>query len=450
MSNMIRNFNYFGFIPQFRFMGETKFKSTLGGIIFLSYGLFAFYYFNSQFVVFLQNRYTINSSWNLIKNSQNYKLTTKELYFGVGFMDSGYREYNLSFFQYYNITLRILNYSNDGTLNLSYYPLESCDFDLFIDKSSQNLYSNETLKDLKNRTQYYLCPNKNFSPELGPSDLSGQKIFLSVYLAFTNTSIISQADDQINKLRPKATLIYKNILINSDNKINPYTPFIDYIWRDIDTIASKKTELLLNPFEMLDDDNILGDRKFQNFKSNYSTQENGTIFQTSVSSNLLSIYQNRSLGLVSNNFYRFTFILNSNLSVTMRSYKKFSIFLAEVSSILSTLLMILSAIMTKYDLIQGKNNIVKFFFSDDSINNLRSIKCELDSILNKKEIQINSKKNTDLSKKIKIISKIPICNEVNLMTCKLENEIHSNEIQIEKGTNDLMKIQEKEQKSQNL
>ena len=95
--------------------------------------------------------------------------------------------------------------------------------------------------------------------------------------------------------------------------------------------------------------------------------------------------------------------------------------------------------MTRYDSIQGKNNIIKIFLSNDSINNLKFIKGELDSIL---------KKNSDLSNKKKILSKKPISNEMNLMTCKLENE-YQNETQIKK-TNDLMKIRENDINSENL
>ena len=437
-----RYFDYFGFIPQFRFLGESKFKSTFGGIIFISYGLFAIYYFVSQFVVFLKNIDNVDTSWNLIKNSQSYNLTTKELYFGVGFLDSGYNEYNLSSFPYYNITLRTLRILNNGTRIDNIIPLETCDLDLLIDKNTQNLYSNEKLEDLKNRTKYYLCPNKNFSIVLSPINLSGEKIFLLFYFSFTNSSIISQADNQITKIRPRATLINKNILINSQNKTHPFTPFIDYLWSDIDSIVSKKMEFFLNPFEMLDDDNIMGDRKFQYFLSNYSTQKSGTIFKTSMKTNQFAIYENRSLDLNNNknlDFFRFQFNLNSELNVIMRSYKKFSSFLAEVSSILSILLLILTTIITRYNSIQGKNNIIKIFLSNDSINNLKFIKGELDSIL---------KKNSDLSNKKKILSKKPISNEMNLMTCKLENE-YQNETQIKK-TNDLMKIRENDINSENL
>ena len=99
--------------------------------------------------------------------------------------------------------------------------MEPCDLDLFIEKKTQNLYSKKIIEDLKNRTQYYLCPTKTFRMLFSPNNLSGDRIYLITYISFANISILTQATYQISQIRPRATLIYLNILINSDNKTDP-------------------------------------------------------------------------------------------------------------------------------------------------------------------------------------------------------------------------------------
>ena len=55
MNDFIREFDHFGFMPQFLISGEAKYKSRLGGFTFLMFLIFAIFYFASQSYSFLKN-----------------------------------------------------------------------------------------------------------------------------------------------------------------------------------------------------------------------------------------------------------------------------------------------------------------------------------------------------------------------------------------------------------
>ena len=96
MNDFIREFDYFGFTPQFLISGERKFRSKLGGFTFFVFLIFAIFYFVSQSYSFLKNINNVDNSRDLQMNSGNYNLTSTELYFGVGFVDGANKEFNMS------------------------------------------------------------------------------------------------------------------------------------------------------------------------------------------------------------------------------------------------------------------------------------------------------------------------------------------------------------------
>ena len=81
MNDFIREFDYFGYTPQFLISGEIKYKSKLGGLTFFLFLIFALFYFTIQLNSFVKNMYNVDNSRDILRDSLNYNLTT-ELYFG--------------------------------------------------------------------------------------------------------------------------------------------------------------------------------------------------------------------------------------------------------------------------------------------------------------------------------------------------------------------------------
>ena len=206
--------------------------------------------------------------------------------------------------------------------------------------------------------------------------------------------------EQLNQLRPRLNFIYKNFYIDTEDKYYPFTKTLESFYSEIDYQITKKIDLSVDPMEIYDDDNIFGNIKYSPIKTNSSTQPNSTTFQISFTSNQIGIYDNRTQNLKFNNyepflnFFKIRILLNPNVKLTYRSYKKFASFLAEVTSILSNLLMIYSIIMIKYNSIQGKNNMIMSLFTHNSIKNLKSFKDDSKPIFEErnKYIQLHQEK----------------------------------------------------------
>ena len=131
---------------------------------------------------------------------------------------------------------------------------------------------------------------------------------------------------------------------------------------------------------MLDDDNMFSQPFFSPIITNSSNHTNGTIFQTSVLRNDFSFINDRTLYSLNNtkepemNLVKIRIYLNHIMRLTFRSYKKFSILIAEITSILSNILLIITIIMIRYNSVQGMNNMIMSIFSNESIKNLKLFK----------------------------------------------------------------------------
>ena len=180
-------------------------------------------------------------------------------------------------------------------------------------------------------------------------------------------------------------------MIDTENKYHPFYKYIESYWCGLDWETSKKTEFSLDPFEILDDDKMFQNTKFYPVKTNISNQQNGTIFPITIKTARFDHYLNRTektifyKGKNITALFRGMIYLNPELKQTLRSYRKFPAFLAEVTSILSNLLMIFAIIMIKYNSVQGKNNMILSLFTHKSIKNLKLLKDDLKPIFEERK-----------------------------------------------------------------
>ena len=401
----IEEMDYFGYTPQFLTSGgENKYRSKLGGITFILFLGFAIYYLISKFINYIGSINIIETSRDLLKPANDTLLNIDDIYFGLGMINFNYTEYNISDFPYLKLTMMIVSMQTNGSIRMTNIPLDSCNYSLFVNSGDSLVYKNDEEENLRNKTQYYVCPKKDFKMTFTPYLFAGQNTFLQINLDFTNTSILDVAKNNLQQLKPKLNIIYKNIYVNSENKTHPFSKYIDNFWGGIDYEISKKTEFILEPFQMLDDDNIFGATSYNPFKSLFPDQPNKTIYQVAIKTTRFDTYFDRRLNIQFNdnkpylNLYKLMICLNQNLKQTMRSYKKFSVFLAEITSILSNLFMILALIMIKYNEIQGKNNMILSMFSYDSIENLKSFKEDFKPIFMLKQNQKYTKRKPIIQK----------------------------------------------------
>ena len=397
MCYFIKEMDYFGYTPQFLILGENQFKTRLGGLIFLLFVLFAIYYAGIGFINFLNNQNVVDSSRDLRKPSGNFTIDTSNFYFGVGLVNNDYLEYNLTDFPY-KFSFTIMSLNRNGKISKSTIHASKCNLSLFINTENRDVYSEEDLKFLKNKVEkYYLCPDKNFKLLFNPKLFASNINYFQFYVDINSKSNLELAKNKIRQLKPKISVIYKNIFIDTENKYHPFYKYIDSYWSGLDYETSKKTEFSLDPFEILDDDKMFQNTKFYPVKTNISNQQNGTIFPISIKSNRFDNYFNRTEKTILA-LFRGSIYLNPELKQTLRSYRKFAAFLAEVTSILSNILMIFAIIMMKYNSVQGKNNMILSLFSNKSIKNLKLFKDDLKPIFEERKTNNLSRETESLRK----------------------------------------------------
>ena len=76
--------NLFGYNPQFTIKREECYKSEIGAVVYLGYSILFWYYMISEAVSYFQKINEVDSVKIYSSDSQNYNLTSNDLYFGIG------------------------------------------------------------------------------------------------------------------------------------------------------------------------------------------------------------------------------------------------------------------------------------------------------------------------------------------------------------------------------
>ena len=379
ITSFIKKFDYFGYTPKFRINGNDVYKSSFGGLIFIFFIIYSLYLLTSQLIIFLNNINIVKTSRILFKDSESsYLLTTSDIYLGLGLVDVNQKEFNSTeMFPYliFDMSLIII----DKFSNKTKIPIElgKCDMSKFIGQSEFDTYSSYDIANLNNKLAYYVCPVPNSTFNYTPDMFGTEHIYIDFDLNLKNTSILSQASDDLNIFRPRLNLIFKQYKLNFDSKSNPYEPFIENIFTNLDFDFIKKNEILISPLEIKDDDYFFTTGSFKYYINNLlGTQTNGTVFSMSHRTSYFERVWNRTASVQANNMNpllylaKFLIRMSPTSEITLRTYDNLSNFLANVSAVLSNILIIFMIIMTKVNEINGKNLLLESMFSFKTIKNM--------------------------------------------------------------------------------
>jgi hypothetical protein len=275
--------------------------------------------------------------------------------------------------------------------------LGPCNISKFFTKSDYDYLTDLEKSKLNAKIPFYKCPQGDFNFKLSPSNIIEGDIYIQVLVSLTNSSVLDDANTQMSKSSIRTNFIYKNMFVNSENRLNPYSSFIDHSYNSLDFNFDKTFVTLLVPFEMADDNNLFGNGDFTSVKSDYSDQLNDTIFLPTPGYNYFSQIKNRSepVSELNNNHIlslcKFRMMLNPMLTITMRSYPKFTDFMAGLTSILSSGLMIIAIFMVHFNSVQGFNEMVESMYSFESIKNIRVFNKDLKEVINNHRIKNEQK-----------------------------------------------------------
>ena len=82
--NSLDCLNLFGYVPKFTIKRKECYKSEFGAVIYLVYSVMFLYYMIGSTVDYVQNLNEVDTIKIFSSDSQNYRITTNDLYFGIG------------------------------------------------------------------------------------------------------------------------------------------------------------------------------------------------------------------------------------------------------------------------------------------------------------------------------------------------------------------------------
>ena len=151
LGKFIKNFDYFGFTPQFRINGDIVYKSFAGGLIFICFIIFALEYFASQLISFVKNTNFVKNSRILLKNANPiYLLNTSDLYMGLGLFDHHENEFNVTQdFPYldFNLSYNIIDSNSNNNIISNQIPLEKCNISYLLSQDNLNRLDKNTIRN---------------------------------------------------------------------------------------------------------------------------------------------------------------------------------------------------------------------------------------------------------------------------------------------------------------
>ena len=331
----------------------------------------------------------VKISQDQIKFSPNFNLTTKDIYFGIGFTDYNFNQVNISNLSFLLIDLKIWDVDNiTNKYIVKTVELGPCNIDRFINYTDFYLLTPLKQELFKNKISLLICPLYDFKAGFTVPNFALNQQFIQFTVRFSNTSILDEAKQLLLENHYRLNFIYSNLEVNSGEKDYPYVRYIDSYNIHIDFELNKRKEFKITPFGMKDDNNLLGGGTFTWLNTSLSIQPNFTVFKIEKGSDSLSIISNRTYPIKDNNnrpelnLCSIRLILNPSMTIKRRSYQKFNEILAAVSSMISTGLLFLSIIMNHYNTAQGKNKMIKSLYRNEGIQNIKSFSIDLNETIN--------------------------------------------------------------------
>ena len=206
MRSYVKKLDYFGYNPNFLISGENSYKTFGGGLIFLIFIIIGIIWIAFTFSNYYKEFDFVQSLTNYLKSSNNFTINTKDLYFGIGFINGMYTAYNYSKeFSFLNISAQIMQIVNGTRKN---YPikLSNCKIKNFLGLD-QEKYNSSEMQEIVSKVQFYICPDdSNFSLEIRPSKFNEDVLTLQVDIDFYNTSNFTDAKEIFSQLKPRIYL----------------------------------------------------------------------------------------------------------------------------------------------------------------------------------------------------------------------------------------------------
>lgn len=389
----IKTLDFFSVDLGFKIKQEDKYGTLIGGIVFMMYIIITLYFVIVSFISFI-NRTTFNQ--NTIENNLNYgpkiNILDPKMHFAFGLSVNGIVDD--SFQDYLNITLKYVTIDKlKNTKIKNLIITNKCKKNDFIEP----IFHEFDLIHLEN----YSCIDKSQYN----SSLVIQGIYTEVkftYLEYSAKVNFDKLTDQIKeffyKNEIKLEFYYLDSSINISDYHKPEKPYLNFKYIQLSYLFTFRTNVDFANNTFINDANIL------------LPDETEFHFYTPLGYETMSSFIGDGRLDENNDDYDLfarMYIRTANKSIIMRRvYQKFPDFLADATSIVSQLLMILMVIFEAYDRFRAEECVIngimqyKQKLSSKTPNEYKTLKAlfspQFNSISNKSNNKLNNNKETSI------------------------------------------------------
>ena len=211
----IRYFDYFGIIFTFKLKQENKYKSRLGGMVFIFFLIFSAYYFINQMINFVwRQNYNINFSIAAQNQAPELNFTYREFKFAYALKYKNGTPVNYSQLPFLEHSLNLstindYNKKNKTKLILNKKPCDENDFN--FTKVNYNLTS-------LNLTNYF-CPTNNSKMFINGTELDPMFTYVDITFSINDNWLTSNNLNYIKSVLEKylfLCLINRKVGTNKD------------------------------------------------------------------------------------------------------------------------------------------------------------------------------------------------------------------------------------------
>lgn len=368
INKIIRNADYFGVPINFQLKDKHKYRSTLGGSIFIFYFIFSVIYILLNFKNFI-NREQMNSILNevFLEYAPELDFVNKSLSIAIG-LDVGNPTYMPKIYKYLQLNAYYVEMmKSDGISNKTKYNLNLTQCDQSNFKDLEFSFGQLGLKN-------YFCPdltNTNIKGLYTEEKFNYYEFSVSLRPEYFKD--YKDARQLFSDYEVNFNIYYVDNTFDVYNYENPIRKFINNKFSSLDWIFLKKVNFDFMKMTFESDSNVLLDEleKQEPIVSDFNYE----YFKFA--------YEDRMIQKPKDfNFFSKMYIRSLNKQrVIKRVYTKITQYLANMSSILSSILLILYVIMTNLNYLKAHQyvmkNILKFkenlnVNNDKSLNYLKS------------------------------------------------------------------------------
>ena len=404
----IKQCDYFGVGLTFNYRSNKKYKSIFGGITFILFVITSTTYSIVSVAQFILHRpLTVIYYKKKLPKTDTYSL--HQLKTGLAFKATcdnlENNDYDINkLFSLNMVFCKTERINGERIKNRTNIPLKICEHSDFYNEVDETM-------DLDGVTGDYFCPEKS------DLNLSGDYVdtlfeYFEITLSISNDSDNETVSKLLSENECKLSYYFTDYAIDVNNKLNPVRIYLNQNFIQLSPVEYKKSNLFFNIIELTSYESYMFNGAIHKKYGAHSKSEFYELYKGE------NRYEKKSSEY--GNYAKIYVRVDSSKSVFERRYQQLNELFADVSSLLSCILMFLFLIMTYLNNIFVVNSVIKTIYRTrqedfDRKQKFREVfKKKVSNQLHesikreesKKSIRSQQQKNND-SSEIKIYNVIP-------------------------------------------